>query len=79
MLKDIKLGISNELKKKKNDDIINSNDFDINNILLNEKSYEIFFIVDVAHKTLYVIRPLCIIFDKANAYIRKYDRTKYLA
>ena len=38
-----------------------------------------FFIFDVAHKTLYVIRPLCIIIDKANAYIRKYDRTKYLA
>ena len=58
------------------DDIISH--LDPNNILSDQKSYEIFLIYDVAYKTSYGPKPLCISFDKAEKYIRKYDKTKYL-
>ena len=48
-------------------------------ILLNEKSYKNLLISDVVYKTLYDSKPLHIIFDKVDGYIRKYDGTKYLA
>ena len=51
---------------------------DPNNILSDQKSYEIFLIYDVAYKTSYGPKPLCISFDKVEKYIRKYDKTKYL-
>ena len=50
------------------DHIININDIDLDNILLDEKTY-----ADIGSK------PLHTIFDKEDWYIRKYDRTKYLA
>ena len=34
------------------DDIINSEDFDVDNILLNEKSNENILLYDISHKTL---------------------------
>ena len=40
------------------DHIINSNDFDLDNILLVEKSHETLSIYDVVCKTLYGARPL---------------------
>ena len=61
------------------DDLININDLDLDNILLNEKSYEKALIYDVAYRTPYDEKPLRIIFDKVDGYIRKYDSTKYLA
>ena len=78
--------IDNELKETdfKNctcycfDDIININDLDLDIILLDEKSYKNFLIY-VAYETLYGVRPLHIIFEKVDGYIRKYDGTKYLA
>ena len=54
------------------DHIINSNDFDRDNILLVEKSHETLSNYDVACKTLYGARPLRIFFDKVDRYIRKY-------
>ena len=60
------------------DHIINSNDFDLDNILFDEKSYETISIYDVAYKTAYGAKPLRNFFDKANGYIRKYDKIKYL-
>ena len=59
-------------------DIISINDFILNNVLLDEKSYQN-IIYDVACKTPYAVRPLCIIFNKLVEYIRKFEKTKYLA
>ena len=59
--------------------IININDLDLDSILLDEKSYENLSINDVAYKTLYGAKPLRIIFDMVDGYIRKYDKTKYLS
>ena len=80
------MGIDNELKEIdiKNhtccfNDIINVIDIDIDNILLDEKSYGSFLIYDVSYKTPYIAKPLRIIFDKLDGYIRKYDRTKYVS
>ena len=33
-------------------------------------------IYDVAYKTLHCPKPLCIISDKVDGYIRKYEKTK---
>ena len=60
------------------DDIININDLNLDNILINEKPYEIILFYNVAYKTLYGAKPLRVIFDKVDGYIRKYDSTKYL-
>ena len=61
------------------DDIPISEDFDSDNILLNVKSYGIILIYDISSKTLVGAKPLCIILDKVNGFIRDYDWTKYLA
>ena len=34
--------------------------------------------MDVAYKTLYGAKPLHIIFNKVDGYIRKHDKPKYL-
>ena len=49
------------------DDIINLTDIELDNVLLDEKTY-----ANIGSK------PLHTIFDKADGYIRKYDTTKYL-
>ena len=49
--------------------ITSVSDLDVDNILLDEKSYENSLICDVAYKPPYCAKPLR---------IRKYDRTKYL-
>ena len=59
-------------------DIIKIEGFDLNNILLSEKSYEKILMYDVLYKTLIGAKPLCIIFDKVNEFIRDFDRMKYL-
>ena len=61
------------------DDINNINDLNIDNILINEKSYENILIYNVVHKTLYGAKSLRIIFDKVDGYIRKNDNFKYVA
>ena len=58
--------------------IIKIEGFDLNNILLREKSYEKILMYDVLYKTLIGAKPLCIIFDKVNEFIRDFDRMKYL-
>ena len=83
----IKVAINDELKKIdiKNHtcyyfDVINNiNDVDLDNILVNEKSYGNYLIYDLACKTVYVAKPLGIIFVKAEGYVENYDGTKYLA
>ena len=61
------------------DDIININNLNLNNILLNEKSYQNILIYNIWHKTPYGAKPLGIIYDKVDGFIRKCDGIKYLA
>ena len=77
---------NNELKKSsiKNrtcyyfDDIFKLEDFDLDNILIYEKSYEDILIYDISYKTLIGSKPLRIRFDKTDGIIRIYDRSRYL-
>ena len=55
------------------DDIIRIEDFDFDNFLLDEKSYENVLICDVSYKTVIGAKPLRIMFDKVNRFIRVYD------
>ena len=57
---------------------ISINDLYLDNILLDEISYEYLLFYDVAYKTPYGAKPSYTIFDKVDGYIRKYDRRKYL-
>ena len=52
--------------------IIKLEDFDFD-VLLNEKSYENILIYDVSYKTLIGTKPLHIMFDKVDGFIRDYD------
>ena len=49
-------------------------DFNFDNILLDEKSYENILI----YETLIGAKPLYIMFDKVDGFINDYDGTKYL-
>ena len=53
-------------------------DFDFGNILLDEKSYKNILIYEVLYQTLTGAKPLHIIFDKADEFVRDHDETKYL-
>ena len=53
-------------------------DFDIDNISIDEKSHENISIYDISYKTLIGGNPLRIKFDKINGFIRIYDVTRYL-
>ena len=59
-------------------DIIKLEDFDIDTILIDEKSQENILIYDISYKTLISSRPLRIRFDKIDGFIRIYDGTRYL-
>ena len=56
--------------------IFNINDIDQGNILLEERSCENILIYEVAYKTPYGAKLLCINFDKVDRYTRKYSGTK---
>ena len=60
------------------DDTIKFEDFNIDNILINKKSYEIVLVYNISCKTLIGFKPLCIRFDKIDGFIRVYDGTRYL-
>ena len=60
------------------DDKIKIEDFDFDNILLDEKSYESILVHNISYKTLIGAKPLCIRFDKVGGFITVYDRTGYL-
>ena len=53
-------------------------DFDVENILIDEKSHENIFIHDISYRTLIGSNPLRIRFDKIDGFIRIYDATIYL-
>ena len=60
------------------DDIIKFKYFKFDNILICEKSYKNILIYDILCKNLIGAKPLHIMFDKVNGFIRVYDKTKYL-
>ena len=58
--------------------MIKLEDFEFRNILLDEKSYENILIYELLYKTLFGAKPLHIMLDKVNGFIRDYDGAKYL-
>ena len=59
-------------------DIIKTEDFDFDNILIDEKSYENILVYDISYKSVIDSKPLRIRFDKIDEVIRAYDGTRYL-
>ena len=59
-------------------DIIKLEDFDFDNILIDEKSYKNSLIYYISYKKLIDLKPWCIRFNKINGFIRIYDGTRYL-
>ena len=60
------------------DDIIKIEEFDFDNVLLYDKSYKNILIYDVFYKTLIGKKPLSIMFNKVDGFIRDCDATKWL-
>ena len=60
------------------DDIIKIEDFNLNDILIVEKSYENILVYNISYKNL-IAKPLRIIFNKTDGFIKIYDGTRYLA
>ena len=60
------------------DDIIKIEDFDLDNILIDEKSYENILVYNISYKSLIDSKPLYIRFDKIDGFIRVYGGTRYL-
>ena len=60
------------------DVIIKIEDFDFDNLLLDEKSYENTFIYNISYKTLIDAKPLRIRLNKVDGFIRVYDGIRYL-
>ena len=60
------------------DDIIKFEDFDIDSILIDEKSYQNDSVFNISYKTLIGARPVRIGFHKIDGFIRIYDGTRYL-
>ena len=52
------------------DEIIKFKDFDIDNILIDEKSYENISVYTISYKTFIGAKLLRIRFDKVNGFIR---------
>ena len=59
-------------------DIIKLEDFDLDNVLIGEKSHENILFFDISYKILINPKPLHIRFDTIDGFIRIYDRTRYL-
>ena len=59
-------------------DIIKVEDFDLDNILTDEKSYENILVYNILYKNLIDSKSLRIRFDKIDGFIRGFDGTKYL-
>ena len=58
------------------DDIIKIEDFNLENILKDEKSYENILVSNISRKTLIDAKLLHIKFNKIDGFIRLYDGTK---
>ena len=60
------------------DNMIEIEDFNFDNILLDENSYENILVYYISYKTLIGAKPLRIRFDKVDGFIRIYDGNRYL-
>ena len=60
------------------DDIIKVEHFDLDNILIDEKSYENILVCNITYKSLNDSNSLRVRFDKIDGFIRVYDGIKYL-
>ena len=60
------------------DDTIKLEDFDIDNMLIDERSHENILIYNISYKTFTGPKPLRIIFDKIDRFIRIDDGNRYL-
>ena len=60
------------------DGIIKIKDFNLDNILIDEKSFENILVFNISYNTLIDAKPLHIRFDKTARIIRVYNRTRYL-
>ena len=53
-------------------------DFDLDDILMDEKSNETILVYNISYKTLIDAEPLRIRFDKIDGFVTVYDLTRYL-
>ena len=58
-------------------DILKFEDFDLDNILIDEKPWENILVYEISYKTLVDTKPLRIRFDKMDEFIRVYNGTRY--
>ena len=61
------------------DDIIKLDDFDLDNILIDEKSQENNLVPSIWYRTLIGSKSLHIMFDKIDGFIKVSDGNRYLA
>ena len=59
-------------------DIIKIEDFDLDNILIDEKSYKNILVCNISYKSLIDYKSLLIRFDEIDEFIRVYDGARYL-
>ena len=59
-------------------DIIKIKHFDIDNIIIYQNPYENILVYNISYKSLVSAKPLRIIFDKIDGFIRVYDGTRSL-
>ena len=50
---------------------------DLDNILIDEKSYKNIWVYNISYKTLIDSKPLCISFYKIDRFIKVYDGTRF--
>ena len=60
-------------------DTSQNEDFDFDNISVDEKSYENILVYVISYKTLIGAKPLRIRFDKVEGFIRVYDGNRYFS
>ena len=60
-------------------DTIKIEDFDFNNILLDEKSCKNILVYEISFQTLFVLKQLRIRFDELDGFTGVYDGIRYLA
>ena len=60
------------------DDISKTEDFDFDNILIDEKPYENILVDKFSYKTLIGAKSLRITFDQVEVFFSVYNRTRYL-
>ena len=60
------------------DDIIEFEDFNLDNFLIDKKSYEYILVYKMSYKILVGAKSLHIRFDKIDGFIRVYNGTRYL-